>query len=90
MGSWEAQFSPTGMMAGKAERVAECFMGEISDLSEVSYDKLWEVARRIFAPTPAEKAEDDESDRRLRQEARDERQDDAIRQGEVQDGGTYF
>ncbi|GAB1818716.1 hypothetical protein HerbRD11066_18800 [Herbidospora sp. RD11066] len=47
------------------------------------------MARRLFKPTEAEQREDEDTERRLRQEAHDARQDDAIRQGGVADGGLY-
>lgn len=89
MGNFEERFTPTGMLVIKIEQVVDCFMGEISDISAVSHEVLWEVARRRFKPTPAERAEDEDADRRLRQEARDQRQEDAIRQEEVEEGGMY-
>ncbi|WP_170990738.1 hypothetical protein [Herbidospora galbida] len=82
MGAYETRFTPTGMLADKVEEIAECFMGDVSGLSEVSYERLWEMARRRFKRAEAEKQEDEEADRRLRQE-------DAIIQGEVAEGGLY-
>lgn len=48
-----------------------------------------EAARRIFKPTDAEKAQDEWEEQKMRQEVKDEQDEERIIQDEVRQGGIW-